>query len=59
MLKYEGFWHNMKDNPSDVPNKTAWYVVKIKSSDDLQIVYGFETVTSDKYDAWLMIKCPY
>lgn len=52
-------WHNLKEDPNDLPTKNAWYVVKIKSSDDLTIVYGHENVTTNKYDAWLRIDCPY
>lgn len=52
-------WHNIKENPQDLPNKTAWYVVKIKSSDNLRIVFGYEKITAEHYDAWLKVECPY
>ena len=52
-------WHNIKENPQDLPNKTAWYVVKIKSSDNLRIVFGYEKITADHYDAWVKVECPY
>lgn len=52
-------WHNLKENSQDLPNKTAWYVVKLKSSDDLCIIYGYELITAKKYDAWLLVECPF
>ena len=45
-------WHNIKDNPNDIPQKVDWYCCKIKSSDDFCTVFGSSEITSDKYDAW-------
>ena len=52
-------WHNLTEDPNDLPKKTGWYVVKVKSSDDLHIIYGYESVSSEHFDAWLMVECPY
>lgn len=52
-------WHNLKDNPDDLPTITSWYVVKVRSSDDLRIVYGYENVIPDKFDAWMKVDCPF
>lgn len=49
----------LKDNPEDLPTVTSWYVVKIRSSNDFQIVYGYENVTPDKFDAWMKVECPF
>ena len=59
MIKHEAMWHNIKENPNDLPTRTSWYVVKIKGSDDLKTIYGYQQITVDKYDAWMMIRCPY
>ncbi len=58
LLKHESFWHYINE-ASDLPDKTGWYVVKLKGSDDLSIVYGFEKVNPEKHDAWIMVNCPY
>lgn len=58
MIKNESFWHYIND-ASDLPNKTEWYVVKLKGSDDLDVVYGFEEVKPEKHDAWMIVNCPY
>ena len=52
-------WHNLKDNPNDKPNRIGWYCCKISSSNDLEMVFGQSEVVSGRYDAWLLIKCPY
>ena len=59
MINHEAMWHNLKENPDELPTKTSWYVVKIKGSDDLGIVYGYETISAERYDSWLMVSCPY
>ena len=59
MLKHEAFWHNLKDDPQDKPTKTHWFVVKVKSSDNLRVIYGHETINADNYDAWMIVDCPY
>jgi len=52
-------WHNLMENPNDIPKKTKWYCCKIKSSDDLRMVFGNKGINSDRYDAWSEIDCPY
>ena len=53
-------WHNLKEDPNDLPKETGWYVCKVKGSDDLHLVYGYENVTLDRFDAWLEIYyCPF
>lgn len=52
-------WHNIKDNPNDIPKKVDWYCCKIKSSDNLRMVFGYSEITPDEYDAWLKIDCPF
>ena len=49
-------WHDFSENPLDLPKRTAWYVCKIKSSDNLRVVYGYENITPEHYDSWAMIK---
>lgn len=51
-------WHNIKDNPADTPKQVGWYACKIKSSDDLCMVFGASEITSGKYDYWSRIECP-
>lgn len=53
-------WHNLKEDPNDLPKETGWYVCKVKGSDNLHLVYGYENVTIDRFDAWLEIYyCPF
>lgn len=52
-------WVNLKENPNNLPTVTGWYVCKIKSSDDLKSVFGFENVTAEKYDAYVKVDCPF
>ena len=52
-------WHNLKVCPNDIPKKGIWFICKIKGSDDLKLVCGFENVTFDKYDGWAKVECPY
>lgn len=55
----ECVWHNLKEDPNDLPTKTGWYVGKVASSHDLRMVYGHENVTSDNFDAWIEVRCPF
>lgn len=55
----KGKWHNLKENANDLPAKTAWYVCKVKNSHDLRLVFGYEDVTIDKFDAWFEVKEDY
>ena len=48
-------WHHFSEDTS-LPKVTAWYVCKIKSSDNLRVVYGYESITPEHYDSWAMIK---
>ena len=48
-------WHNLKSNPDDLPKTTAWYVYKVRSSDDYRITYGYEKITPNNADYWAMI----
>lgn len=41
-----------------LPEKTGWYAVKVASSDDLRMVFGYESITSDKFDAWMELPTP-
>lgn len=50
-------WHDMRENPNDLPTKTRWYICKVKSSHDLRLVFGYEDVIADKFDAWLEVRC--
>lgn len=52
-------WHDLTDDPCDTPNRGLWFVCKIKGSDNLKLVVGFENVNADRFDAWLGIKCPF
>ena len=52
-------WHDLTDNPCDTPNCGLWFVCKIKGSDNLKLVVGFENVNADHFDAWAEIKCPF
>lgn len=58
-MKIEITWHDLLDNPNDIPNRGIWFVCKIKNSDDLKLVCGYENVSADHWDAWAEIKCPY
>lgn len=48
-------WHDLRENTNDLPTTTRWYVCKVKSSHDLRLVFGYEDVTIDKFDAWLEV----
>lgn len=52
-------WHNLTDNPCDTPNRGFWFACKIKGSDNLKLVFCFENVNADRFDAWAEIKCPF
>jgi hypothetical protein len=52
-------WHDLTDNPCDTPNRGFWFACKIKGSDNLKLVFGFENVNADRFDAWAEIKCPF
>lgn len=52
-------WHDLTENKDDVPKSGLWFVCKIKSSDDLKLVCGFENVTPSEYDAWLEVNVIY
>ena len=51
-------WIDLREDPTNLPTKTVWYVCKVKSSHDLALVYGFEEVTADKFDGYAKVKCP-
>lgn len=60
MIEWFGLlWHSLVENKKDIPSSGMWFVCKIKSSDDLKLVYGFENVTAEHWDAWAEVKCPY
>jgi len=48
-------WHDLRSYPEDLPKETGWYLIKVKSSDDLQLVYGFEKITVEIADLWALI----
>ena len=48
-------WHDLRSCPEDTPRETGWYLFKVKSSDDLRLVYGFEEVTAETADLWARI----
>lgn len=52
-------WHDLTGNPCDTPNRGFWFACKIKGSDNLKLVFGFENVNADRFDAWTEIKCPF
>lgn len=52
-------WHNLKSNPNDLPRTTAWYVYKVRSSDDYRITYGYEKITPNNVDYWARIPLPF
>lgn len=52
-------WHNLKSEPNDLPKTTAWYVYKVRSSDDYRITYGYEKITSNNADYWARIPTPF
>lgn len=51
-------WHNLKSNPNDLPKTTAWYVYKVRSSDDYRITYGYEKITPNNVDCWARMPLP-
>ena len=60
IVTYKGLaWHDIRENKGDVPFSGLWFICKKRSSDDLRLVCGFENVTSEKYDAWARIECPF
>ncbi len=42
-----------------LPEKTGWYAVKVASSDDLRMVYGYESITAEQFDAWMPLPEPW
>lgn len=52
-------WHDLRSFPKDLPIETGWYLIKVKSSDDLRLVYGFETITPETADVWALIDYPF
>lgn len=52
-------WHNLKSNPKELPKATAWYVYKVRSSDDYRITYGYEEITPNNADYWARIPLPF
>lgn len=53
----ENKWHDLRENANDLPTKTGWYVCKVKSSHDLRLVFGYEEITQEKFDAWIEVRC--
>lgn len=51
-------WHNLADNKTDIPRSGLWFICKIKGSDDLKLVCGYEKVTANDFDGWAEVKCP-
>ena len=52
-------WHDIVECPHDTPKNGLWFICKIKSSDNLTLVCGFENVTAERFDAWANVECPY
>lgn len=52
-------WHNLKSNPNELPRTTAWYVYKVRGSDDYRITYGYEKINADTATYWARIPLPY
>lgn len=51
-------WHRIKSE-EDLPNYGIWMLCKVKESDDLRLVCGYENVDAKKFDAWAWVTCPY
>lgn len=43
----------------EVPTSGLWFICKIKSSDNLELVCGYENVTEKRFDAWAEVRCPF
>lgn len=52
-------WHNLKSNPNDLPRTTAWYIYKVRNSDDYRITYGYEKIAPNNTDYWARIPSPW
>lgn len=45
-------WHSLWKDCNDVPKETAWYIVKVRGSDDYKCVFGYENINANTCDAW-------
>ena len=51
-------WHIIITS-DDLPKEGIWILCKVRGSDDLKLVCGFENVVFHKYDAWAIVKVPF
>ena len=60
IVTYKGLgWHDIRENTEDVPDSGLWFICKIKGSDDLKLVCGYENVSNNHYDSWAKVECPF
>ena len=51
-------WYKINEE-DDLPKKGLWFLCKIRGSDDLSLVCGFENVIFEKHDAWAEVEAPF
>ena len=51
-------WYKINEE-DDLPKKGLWFLCKIRGSDDLSLIIGFENVIFEKYDAWAEVEAPF
>ena len=51
-------WYKINEE-DDLPKKGLWFLCKIRGSNDLSLVSGFENVIFEKYDAWAEVEAPF
>lgn len=49
-------WHDLRNNPDDLPKRVSWYIIKVKSSDDYRCIFGCNRDISKHADAWREIE---
>ena len=50
-------WYKINEE-NDLPKEGILFLCKIRGSDDLSLVSGFENVLFEKYDAWAEVEAP-